>query len=218
MAGSRVAIWSGLRCNACSPISGPADRHRRHLQRRLADAVARQFCAAGRDLRRTRCRVRAGGAAAQHDKRDGTPHAHCSGCSAAGRAAARRSDARNPGILVEPPGKQRQGMAVPKLSSRAKPFVERSADNPVMVDQPQRTHRRQFPRADPSSRSPILRGWSRSSTHTMPRSCRCAAAQYDEQDGHLTLNRPYTIDIIAPIFHPAVRGGYSAYLEGNRVE
>jgi hypothetical protein len=43
MAGSRVAIWSGLRCNACSPISGPADRHRRHLQGRPADAVARQF-------------------------------------------------------------------------------------------------------------------------------------------------------------------------------
>jgi hypothetical protein len=36
-----------------------------------------------------------------------------------------------PQILVQPPGKQPQGMAVPKLSSRAKPFVERSADRNV---------------------------------------------------------------------------------------
>ena len=37
----------------------------------------------------------------------------------------------------------------------------------------------------------------RSSTHRMPRSCRCAAAQYDERDvGHLTLNLPHTIDFI----------------------
>ena len=42
-----------------------------------------------------------------------------------------------------------------------------------------------------------LRGWSGSSTHRMPRSCRCAAAQYDERDlGHLTLNLPHTIDFI----------------------
>ena len=33
--------------------------------------------------------------------------------------------------------------------------------------------------------------------HRMPRSCRCAAAQYDERDvGHLTLNLPHPIDFI----------------------
>jgi DNA invertase Pin-like site-specific DNA recombinase len=35
------------------------DRYPRHLQGRPADTVARQFCAAGRDLRRTGCHVRA---------------------------------------------------------------------------------------------------------------------------------------------------------------
>ena len=38
---------------------GRPDRHPRHLQGRPADAVARQFCAAGRNLRRTGCHVRA---------------------------------------------------------------------------------------------------------------------------------------------------------------
>jgi hypothetical protein len=38
---------------------GRPHRHPRHLQGRLTDAVARQFCAAGRDLRRTGCHVRA---------------------------------------------------------------------------------------------------------------------------------------------------------------
>ena len=38
---------------------GRPDRHPRHLQGRPADTVARQFCAAGRDLRRTGCHVRA---------------------------------------------------------------------------------------------------------------------------------------------------------------
>jgi hypothetical protein len=50
---------------------GRPDRHRRHLQGRPADAVARQFRAAGRDLRRTGCRVRVGDAAVQYDNLDG---------------------------------------------------------------------------------------------------------------------------------------------------
>jgi hypothetical protein len=53
MAGSRVAIWSGLRRKACSPISGPARSTSLSSTGRPADAVARQFCAAGRDFRRT---------------------------------------------------------------------------------------------------------------------------------------------------------------------
>jgi hypothetical protein len=45
--------------------------------------------------------------------------------------------------------------------------------------------------------------WSRSSTHRMPRSCRCAAAQYDERDvGHHTLNLPHSFEFIRFIFHP----------------
>jgi hypothetical protein len=43
-----------------------------------------------------------------------------------------------PEVLVQTPGEQRHRMAVPELRRRAKAFVERSADNPVMVDQPQR--------------------------------------------------------------------------------
>ena len=38
---------------------GRPDQHPRHLQGRPADAVARQFCAAGRNLRCTGCHVRA---------------------------------------------------------------------------------------------------------------------------------------------------------------
>jgi len=40
-----------------------------------------------------------------------------------------------PEILVQPPRQQRQRIAVPQLLGGAKPFVERSANNAVMVDQ-----------------------------------------------------------------------------------
>ena len=41
-------------------------------------------------------------------------------------------------VPVQTPRQQRQGIAVPQLGSRAEPFVERSADNPIMIDQPPR--------------------------------------------------------------------------------
>jgi hypothetical protein len=42
-----------------------------------------------------------------------------------------------PEILVQSPSEEHHGIAVSQLGSRAKPFVERSTNNPVMVDQTQ---------------------------------------------------------------------------------
>src|SRR5689334_14281239 len=47
-----------------------------------------------------------------------------------------------PEILVQPPREKRQRIAVPHLRGGGKPFVKRSADNAVMVDQRERFVRR----------------------------------------------------------------------------
>ena len=39
---------------------------------------------------------------------------------------------------MQPPGEQRQIIAIPELGSRTKALVERPADNPIMVEQPDR--------------------------------------------------------------------------------
>src|SRR5690348_10363514 len=39
-----------------------------------------------------------------------------------------------PEVLVQPPSQQRRGIAVRQLGRRAKSLVERTADNPIMVD------------------------------------------------------------------------------------